>query len=77
MNALKELLEKKRQAAQALQVGDRKYAKQAELEEQRHKRLREEEQKERQVKVSVYQEMPYNAGLHLGLQSHTLHHCRN
>lgn len=55
MNALKELLEKKR-AAQTLQVGDRKYARQADLEEQRHKRLREEEQKEREEKVSCQQQ---------------------
>jgi hypothetical protein len=51
MNALKELLEKKRQAAQGQQLGERKYAKQADLEEQRLKRLREEEQREREEKV--------------------------
>ena len=51
MNALKELLEKKRQAAQGQQLGDRKYAKQADLEEQRLKRVREEELQEREEKV--------------------------
>ena len=56
MNALKELLEKKRQAAQTLQVGDRKYARQADLEEHRQKRLREEEQREREEKVRFWQE---------------------
>ena len=53
MNALKELLEKKRQAAQGQQVGERRYAKQSDLEEQRLKRLREEEQQEREEKVWV------------------------
>lgn len=53
MDALKALLEKKRQSLPAAKFGDRKFVKQADLEDLRLKRLREEEQKELEQKVSV------------------------
>jgi pre-mRNA-splicing factor 18 len=51
MNALKELLEKKRKALPATTFGEKKFIKQSELEELRLKRLREEEEREKEEKV--------------------------
>ncbi len=52
MDALKALLEKKRQAAQAIDTGGKKFVKHSVIEEARVKRLREEEEQERLAKVS-------------------------
>ncbi len=51
MDALKALLEKKRQAAQAIDTGGKKFVKHSVIEEARVKRLREEEEQERLAKV--------------------------
>ncbi len=54
MDALKALLDKKRKDAPTARLGDRKFVKQSELEDLRLKRLREEEHKELEEKVSPH-----------------------
>lgn len=51
MDAIKQLLEKKRQAKEALDTGGKKYVKHSTIEEARLKRLREEEEQETLAKV--------------------------
>ena len=51
MDAIKLLLEKKRQAKEALDTGGKKYVKHSTIEEARLKRLREEEAQETLAKV--------------------------
>lgn len=51
MDALKALLEKKRQAAQAIDTGGKKFVKHSVIEDARLKRLREEEEQEILEKV--------------------------
>ena len=51
MDAIKQLLEKKRQAKEALDTRGKKYVKHSTIEEARLKRLREEEDQERLAKV--------------------------
>ena len=51
MDAIKQLLEKKRQAKDALDTGGKKYVKHSAIEEARLKRLREEEEQETLAKV--------------------------
>ena len=52
MDAIKQLLEKKRQAKEALDTGGKKYVKHSTIEEARLKRLREEEEQETLAKVN-------------------------
>ena len=51
MDKLKALLEKKRQAAQALDTGGKSFVKHSVIEDARLKRLRDEEEQERLEKV--------------------------
>ena len=51
MDAIKQLLEKKRQAKEALDTGGKKYVKHSTIEDARLKRLREEEEQETLAKV--------------------------
>ena len=51
MDAIKQLLERKRQAKEALDTGGKKYVKHSTIEDARLKRLREEEEQETLAKV--------------------------